>query len=75
MEEPARPAVVRLGALARPTGAYAFSDVNVLAHPEGKVANQRPRLRSSEVDPKRSVVAVLEHLRRRPPPASMQRRC
>ena len=52
VEEPARPAVVRLGALARLTGAYMFRDVDVLAHPEGEAANQRPRLRSSEVAPK-----------------------
>ena len=63
VEEPARPAVVRLGALARLTGAYVFRDVDVLAHPEGEEANQRPRLRSSGVAPKRSVVAVVEHLR------------
>ena len=54
--------MVRLGALARLTGAY-FRDVDVLAHPEGEAANQRPRLRSPEVAPKRSVVAVVEHLR------------
>ena len=38
-------------------------DFDALAHPEGKTANKRPRLRSSEVAPKRSVAAVVEHLR------------
>ena len=63
MEEPTRPAVIRLGALARVTGAYVFRDVDVLTHPEGEAANQRPRLRSSEVVPKTSIVALVEHLR------------
>ena len=40
-----------------------FRDVDVLAYPEGEAANQGPRLRSSEVAPKWSVVAVVEHLR------------
>ena len=40
-----------------------FRDVDVLAHPEGEAANQRPHLRSSQVAPKWSVVAVVEHLR------------
>ena len=73
-EEPARPAVVRLGALARLAGAYVFRDVDVLAHPEGAAANQRPRLCSSEVAPKRSVVALVSTCAHRPPPAGMQRR-
>ena len=40
-----------------------FRDVDFLVYPEGEAANQRPRLRSSEVAPKWSVVAVVEHLR------------
>ena len=39
-----------------------FCEVDVLAHPEGEAANQRSRLCSSKVAPKRSVVALVEHL-------------
>ena len=86
MLEPARAAVLRLGALAGLARAHVHGDVDVLAHPEGEAPHQRPRLGSPEVPSgpswhSRSTCA--EHLRagpswhsrstyaRSPPPAGM----
>ena len=49
MLEPARAAVLRLGALAGLARAHVHGDVDVLAHPEGEAPHQRPRLGSPEV--------------------------
>ena len=58
MDKSARAAVLRLGALARLARAYVLGDVDVLAHPEGEAAYQRPRLGASEVPPERPVMAT-----------------
>ena len=63
MEEPARAAVLRLGALARLARAHVLGDVDVLAHPEGEAAYQRPCLGASEVAAERAVVALAKYLR------------
>ena len=72
MEEPARAAVLCLGALARLARVHILSDVIILAHAEGQAQHQRPRLGAPKMPPERAVMAVAEHLC--PPPAGMQRR-
>ena len=69
MKETAWAAMLRLHPLARLARAYVLGDVEVLPHPEGQAANQRPRLGTSEVTPKRTVVALAQHLRPQTPPA------
>ena len=61
MEEPARAAVLHLGALAR-HGLARAHDVEMLAHTEGKAPHQRPRLGAPKMPAERAVVVVAEHL-------------
>ena len=68
MEEPARAAVLCLGALARLARVHILSDVIILAHAEGQAQHQRPRLGAPKMPPERAVMAVAEHLC--PPPAA-----
>jgi hypothetical protein len=71
MDEAARAAMLRLGPLARLARAYVLGHVNVLPHPEGEAANERPRLgpaASAEVPAERPVVALAENLRPQTPP-------
>ena len=74
MEEAARAAVLRLGPLARLARAHVLGDIDVLTHPDGEAANQRPRLGPPEVPPERPVVALAEHLRPQTPPSGDARR-
>ena len=68
MEGPARAAVRRLGALARPSlaRAHVLGDADVLAHPQGEAPHRRPRLGPPKPPPERAVVAVAECLRAQP---------
>ena len=63
MNEPARAAMLRLGALASLARAHVLCDVDVLADPEGEAPYQRPRLGAPEVSSERAVVTLAEHLR------------
>ena len=63
MEQSPRSAVLRLRPLACLARAHVLGDVDVLTHPEGEPANQRPRLGPPEMPPQRSVVALAQHLR------------
>jgi hypothetical protein len=67
-------AVFRLGPLAGLARAYVLGNVNLLSHPEGEAANQRPRLGPPKVPPERPVVALAENLRPQTPPAGMHSR-
>ncbi len=65
MDESARAAMLRLGALARLARAHILGNVDGLrlAHPEGEPQHQRHRLGAAEVAPKWPVVAFAQHLR------------
>ena len=63
MEEPEQAAVRRFGALARLAQVHVLSNVDALAHPEGKAQHQRPHLSAPKVPPERAVMALAEHLR------------
>jgi len=58
--------VLRLGALARLARSHVLGDINVLAHPKGEAAHQRPRLGPPEVSPERAIVALAKNLRAQP---------
>jgi hypothetical protein len=68
MDEATRSAMLRLGPLASLARPHVLGDVDVLPHPEGEAANQRPRLGPSEVPPEWPVVALAENLRPQTPP-------
>jgi len=62
VKKTARTAVVSLHALAGLAGADIFGYVEVLAHPEGKAAHQRPRLGPPKVAAQWAIVALMKNL-------------
>ena len=62
MQETAGAAVVRFRTLARLAGAHVLGDVDILSHPEGKAAHQRPRLRPPKVTTQRAIMTLPKHL-------------
>ena len=72
MEEPARAAMLSFGALARLARAQVLSDVAILAHPEGKEPDQRPRLGTPKMPPSGPSWQSRSTCARNLPPAGMQ---
>ena len=64
MQGPPRAAVtvLGLGALASLTRSHVLRHVDVLAHPKGEAADQRPRLDPPEVSAQRAMVELAQHL-------------
>ena len=72
MEEPARAAMLSFGALTRLARAQVLSDVAILAHPEGKEPDQRPRLGTPKMPPSGPSWQSRSTCARNLPPAGMQ---
>jgi len=68
VKETAWAAMLRLHPLARLARAYVLGDIEILPHPKGQAAHQRPRLGAPKVPPEWPIVTLAEHLRSQPTP-------